>query len=306
MYKTFLFAMVCGLGIVACGKSTDTVATTNSAPPSPSSVSTTVPAGATLVAEEDIATQTDTAYSLDWSADGEALAVASGVEVTRLSKDLSERIAVFQPTGGALDASWSPLGSLATVGGLRNSSIEVWDWKSATGTPTRERMVSADSDQYAVSWSPDGTRLATLADDRTSSIQIWDTSSWTLVQQFDLPYANPRRALNWSVDGQTINDAGESNGHVVYFSLNVTDGSVEELGVLPTEDAHAVTFSPDLQQIAVAAENGEVQVIAVEPGNVLADFQSVNTPVDLAWNPKNATLAILAYDTTLQLWSIPM
>jgi WD40 repeat protein len=293
MLKTFWWAMVCGSCIVACGGSADTGATTTTvATTPPSSISpatavpTTQPSAASLVAEQHLATQTNTAYSLDWSVDGEALAVASGVEVTVVPKDLSAQ------------------NNIATVGGLRNRTIEIWDWESGTVDLGKAQRVTADSDQFAVSWSPDGTRLATLANDRNSTIQIWDTSAWTLVHQFDLPYANPRRALNWSADGQSIHDAGELNGQAVYFSMDVEDGSVQELGSLPIESVFAFTFSPDLHKIAVADEGGKVQIRAVGSGEALAEFQSVDSPADLAWNPKNSTLAILGGDASLQLWSL--
>ena len=37
---------------------------------------------------------------------------------------------------------------------------------------------------------------------------------------------------------------------------------------------------------------------------LVGQIQSVNSPVDMAWNPKNATLAILGYDASLQLWAL--
>jgi WD40 repeat protein len=187
---------------------------------------------------------------------------------------------------------------------LRNRTIDIWNWKSGSAGLDKAQQVTADSDQFAVSWSPDGTRLATLADDRTSTIQIWDTGTWALVDEFALPYANPRRALNWSADGQRINDAGESGGQVIYFSMSVDDGSVDELGTLPIASASALAFSPDLQSLAVADAGGNVQILAVESGNTLAEFKSVQSPIDLAWNPKNSTLAVLGYDASLQLWSL--
>jgi WD40 repeat protein len=166
------------------------------------------------------------------------------------------------------------------------------------------QQVSAGSDQYGASWSPNGKLLATLANDRKSTIQIWDTSTWKLLNKFDLPYANPRRALDWSVDSKTIYDAGELNGQAIYFALNVQDGIVEELGKLPIEAVYAFTISPDLKKVAVADESGKVQILEIESNNLLAEFQSVAAPVDLAWNPKNATLAILGYETALQLWEV--
>ena len=65
-----------------------------------------------------------------------------------------------------------------------------------------------------------------------------------------------------------------------------------------------MTFSPDLKKIAVADESGKVQILEMRSGTLLTEFQSVAAPADLAWNPKNATLAILGYETALQLWAV--
>ncbi len=313
---TFWLATVCVVSMVACGGSSHSASTTTSvvpastatptaSSPTTTAVQSTVPAGPTLLAEKDLATQTDTAYALDWSADGQALAVASGVELTFLNNDLSETIAVLKPSSGTVAAAWNPeRNAIATVGGLRNKNISIWDWDSATGALTSQRELSAGSDQFAVSWSPDGSRLATLADDRNSNIQIWDTSSWTMVSRYDLPYANPRRALIWSADGREIYDGGESGGQFVYFSVDVSDGSVRNLGRLSTESASVFTVSPNADKVAVADERGGVQIRELASGNLLSEFQAVDTPADMAWNPKDSTLAILGYATTLQLWSL--
>ena len=300
-----LSVMVCGLFIAGCTGSAGTVTTMTAISPSPMAIPLATPTTPKLLFETDLKTQTGTSYSLDWSMDGEVLAVASGVEVTLLRHDLSETIAVLKPEGGALVTTWSPEQTMiATVGGFRNPIIAIWNWDSVSVNLRRAQQISAGSDQYAVSWSPDGLRLATLADDRKSSIQIWDTSTWELLHQFDLSYANPRRALNWSTDGKKIYAAGELNGQVVYFSLNVENGAVQELGKLPTEQVFAFAVSPDLKKIAVADESGKVQVLEMKSGSLLTEFQSVSTPVDLAWNPKNATVAILGYKTELQLWAV--
>ncbi|MEP7203765.1 MAG: hypothetical protein ABI894_14210, partial [Ilumatobacteraceae bacterium] len=162
MNRTFLSVMLCASSIAACGGSKETAATTTATPPS----MTAAAFPATLLAEQDLTTQTATAYSLDWSLDGEVLAVASGVEVTVLPKDLTKALAVVKPGKGALAAALSPDGAtLATVGGLRDRTIEIQGWDSRA-SPDVQR-ISATSDQYAVSWSPDGSLLATLANDRT-------------------------------------------------------------------------------------------------------------------------------------------
>jgi WD40 repeat protein len=304
MYKIFLSVMVCAFLLVACGQTAVSTSVVTAIPFTPTAIPSTTLDPAILLAEKDIETQTGTAYSLDWSPDGETLAIASGVEITLLSADLEQSIAVFRPSSGALTATWSSDQSeFATVVGLRNPKITLWD--IANDQLTLAQEISAGSDQFGASWSLDGKLLATLANDRKSIFQTWDTSTWKLLNRFDLPYANPRHALNWSVDGKTIYDAGELNEEVVYFGLNVNDGSVQELGKLPVEEVFALTFSPDLKKIAAADEKGKVQILEMESGSVLAEFQSVDAPADLAWNPKNSTLAILGYETALQLWSVP-
>jgi WD40 repeat protein len=191
------------------------------------------------------------------------------------------------------------------VTGLRNPTITLWDWDSTNAQLTMTQQVPAGSDQYGASWSPDGKLLATLANDRKTIIQIWDTRTWELLNKFDLPYTIPRRALNWSVDSKTIYDAGELDGQAVYFALNVEDGTVQELGKLPVEQMYVFTISPDSKSIAVADEGGKVQIFEIGSGDLLMEFQSVDTPVDLAWNSMNMTLAILGYNATLQLWEVP-
>ena len=98
------------------------------------------------------------------------LAVSTGAELTLLHGDLTE-IAVVEPAGGALGAAASPDGTrYATVGGVGNSRITVWDWNSKTQRLTLAEEVDAGADQFAVAWSPDGTMLASLAGDRVSTL----------------------------------------------------------------------------------------------------------------------------------------
>ncbi|MCE9623228.1 MAG: hypothetical protein K8R99_12865 [Actinomycetia bacterium] len=266
------------------------------------SASTTTPSPA-LIAEVDLTTQTDSAYAVDWSADGATLAVSAGVELILLYSDLTE-ISTVTPSGGAIGAAVIADGlKYATVGGVRNSTITVWDWNAETQL-TLAREVETGADQFAVSWSPDERLVASLAGDRDSTIQVWEASTWNLLGEYDLPYTNSRRALNWSADSTLIYDAGEIDGEVGYFSIDAQDGTVTELGRLPLEQVVAAAVDADGSRIAVADATGMVRIFDVASGAALAEFQSVADPVDLAWNEPDGTLAILSYNTALQLWSV--
>lgn len=306
MRKQRVLVMICALFAASCSGVATSAPIAMTIPPSPAVVASPTLALASLLTEHDLDTQTGTAYSLDWTPDGETLAVASGVEITLLRDEASAVIAVLKPSSGALTAAWSPdQKRFATVVGLRNPTITLWDWDAASADLTEAQKISAGSDQYGVAWSRDGKRLASLANDRRTIIQVWDTSTGKMLNKFELPYANPRRALVWSADNKTIYEAGELVGQVIYFAVNVESGSVQELGKLPSEQVFAFTIAPDAKEIAVADEGGNVQLFEVSSGNLLSEFQSVNQPVDLAWNPNGMTLAILGYKTTLQLWSVP-
>jgi WD40 repeat protein len=301
MRKIILLVLVCGYSISACGNFNDPVpaATVFLSP-----TSAPTPSRPALIKEIDLETRTGTSYTLDWSHDGEILAVGSGYEITLLSQNLSETLNVLRPEPGALGVSWSPDGNrFATIFGYRNPTIRIWDWDGEQ--LSQAHLIQAGSDQYGVSWSPDGELLATLGDDDKTTIQIWDTSTWEEIQKYELPYRYPRRALNWSADSVTLYDAGESNGRAVVFALHVLDGAVQELATFPVAEVSAFVISPGAEYFAVADESGLMQIVDTSSGEVVTEMETLGQPVDLAWHPAGLSLAILGYKTELQLWSIP-
>ena len=56
--------------------------------------------------------------------------------------------------------------------------------------------------------------------------------------------------------------------------------------------------------MAVGDERGNVQIRELASGNLLSEFQAVDSPADMAWNPQGSTLAILGGATTLQVWTL--
>ena len=56
--------------------------------------------------------------------------------------------------------------------------------------------------------------------------------------------------------------------------------------------------------VAVADDIGKVRIFDVASGVLLNEFQSVATPIDMAWNPATGALTVLSYNTELQLWSV--
>lgn len=192
----------------------------------------------------------------------------------------------------------------ATVNGLKNPTITIWDWDSTGGQLTQKHQIQAGSDQYGVSWSPNGKWLATLGNDRQAIIQIWDTGTWQETHKYELEYTNPRRALPWSTDSTKVFGAGETADQVVIFAVNVTDGIVDNMIKFPLGQAEVFAVSPDETKVAMADAAGKVWMIDASAPKLLMEFQSVEQPVDMAWDPKGGKLAILDYKTKLQLWDV--
>jgi WD40 repeat protein len=300
--KIISFSIALVILITACNQAAvpDPTAT-----PAPSPTPTTMMGKPTLLREIQLETQTGTSYSLDWSRDGTTLAAGSGYELTLLNQDLTGTPVVLRPESGALVVSWSPDGKqIATVFGYRNPEITISSLDPATNQLTEIRQLDGSTDQYSVAWSPDGKLLATLADDDRTVIQIWDSGTWERIHIYELPYGYPRRALNWSRDSTTLYDAGEIDGRVVAFALQVADGSVQEMGRFPVEKVYAFAASPDGRMVALADEDGTVELVDVASGEVYSEIKTVDQPVDLAWHPGGKLLAILGYETALQLWKI--
>ena len=128
MRKTFFLTMLLGWIIAACRESNTPVSTATTVASPTSAPIKTEPI---LIYETRLETKTGTAYTLDWSHDGETLAAGSGYEITLLNSDLSETIAIVKPESGALGVAWRPDGNqLATIFGYRNQTIRIWNWDS--------------------------------------------------------------------------------------------------------------------------------------------------------------------------------
>lgn len=293
--------MIFGFLFAACGE-LRTSTPVAIATPSPTSAPIRAP---TLIREIKLETQTDTAYTLDWSPDGEILAVASGYEITLVSSDLNKIHTVLRPEGGGLAVTWNPdQTKFATVNGYRNPTVKLWDWDSANNKLTLARQIQAGSDQYGVFWSPDGKLLATLADDDKSTFQVWDAGTGEELHTYELSYATSLRTSAWSTDSSTLYVAGESSGQIFVLELSVSDGNTQELAKFPAKDVAVFALSSDAAKLGVADERGVAQIVDAASGDVLTGFKSVDQPVDIAWNPDGTTLAILGYKTKLQLWEI--
>ena len=149
----------------------------------------------------------------------------------------------------------------------------------------------------SVSWSPDGTRIASGSEDTT--VQIWSpgTFAGSLVRTYRR-HLSEVLSVSWSPDGTRIASASKS--------VNIWDPNTGERML----DYHAdgalvsmVCWSPDGTRIASASRDGTVQVWNALTGETRLIYRGHAGRVHaVAWSPDGKSIASGGEDTTVQVW----
>jgi len=213
--------------------------------------------------------------SVAWSPDGSKIASASTVGDTRLWDantgehigdigDLTE-IQTFN------DISWSPDGS--KIGASRNKTIILWD--ANTGKQIGKPITGHTDWVRSVTWSPDGSRLASASDDKT--VRLWN--------------ANTGEAPRGPKDRDEVSGAG----------IQIGDPLKGHLGWVMS-----VAWSPGGSILASAGDDGTIRLWNANTGKQIGDpLTGNNKPVySVAWHPKRLRLASGGMDKTIRLWDI--
>jgi len=229
----------------------------------------------------------------------------------------------------------SPDGNFLAI--VRDSGlVELWS------LDTNEKLIDFDphSTPWAVVFSPDETRLATLG----NTIQIWDISSLAsepiLLQEiipnisiYELMYSpDGNRLVGLSDDGQVQVWQAETgrpimtlygqfgyswllafsqDGNQLYIASD--DGTLNEWDVSPGGALMALPgttgsepYSPDGKWLALASEGGYVSIVDSQSGGVQLSWQAHTNWLyfsDVAWSPDGEHLATFNdQDNTARIW----
>jgi WD40 repeat protein/serine/threonine protein kinase len=249
------------------------------------------------------------------SPDGRRLATTSWDDTARVwdASDGRESLVLSGPPSRMSCVSWSGDGKrLAAVTG--DGTAKVWDADSGKEIlilrgHTGPIGYSAWSPGLisSVSWSPDGTRLATASGDGTA--KVWDAAggleSLTLRGHTGpITYQgwNPTlvSSVAWSPDGRRLATGGHDGVAKIW---DATDGqeqvSVERLG----GEVWFVCWSPDGNRLATASDDGIVKILDAVSGQQSLKLEGHRKTVySVAWSPDRTRLATGGVDGTVRLW----
>ncbi len=238
------------------------------------------------------------AYVVEWSPDGSFLALigSNSIWLYSITDNMFEQLEIM-PEDRPQDIAWSSDGLRLAVSNTRETGINaIYIWDIATRNRSIE-ILQPSVDYVIVSWSPDGTELATTW---LNAIAIWNTSTGERLNFLEghlVPYT--AESVSWSPDGTKLASVGDDNTIKVwsvstklqlFATLNIDDGG------------ETLEWSPNGNQLAVAVNN---HVIIWESTG--SNYQIINTltqhsdiVLDVDWH--NDKLATSGVDGIIYVW----
>jgi WD40 repeat protein len=196
----------------------------------------------------------------------------------------------FNPAGDRLASAASHWGREAVPGEAR-----VWD--AATGRQLFD-LKGHTAGVSAVTYRPDGRRLATAGRDKT--VRIWDAATGAPIRTIDAP-ATHVLSIAYSPDGKQL--AGSvAEGDT--FVWDAETGKV--LSQLPQQTAPVtrVVYSPDGTKLATSAHDSTARVWDVKTGKELLCVRDGHWMSRLAFSQDGKYLATASYSGNARVWDV--
>mgnify|MGYP001060056262 FL=1 len=189
------------------------------------------------------------AMCLDWSPDGQQLAVGTNAGEVQIWDVASQQmLSRWRSPSFSMVTSvgWSPDGSTIASGQL-DGDIYLWDIATGEVRLAINDYTDERCDTNGLAWSPDGSRIATAHQD--GYVRLWDplTGELTLAIEAHTGFV---RGMAWSPDGSLLASTGQDRRIVLWDPITGLAYAEQHHNRLPV---WSVSWSPDGTMVASGA-----------------------------------------------------
>ncbi len=233
-------------------------------------------------------------YSVTFSPDGERFAFSQEngtIVIWNLARGALERSFTGHAGRRVWSLAFSPNGKTLASGG-DDSFVALWD------VDTGAKIQSFPTSNLALSvvWSPDGTRLASVAGPR---VIVWRLSD---EQRVETNLVFVLNQIAWSPDGTKI--AAANRDTIVYLLDADTLDTLQTFGG-HVGDVQSVAWAPDSQTLASGGIDSRIMLWDTQSGNLIAELNHHQGIVyGLAFSSDGKILASGSQDQEVALWDV--
>jgi hypothetical protein len=199
-------------------------------------------------------------------------------------------------TGALFSVDFSPNNEMVAVGA---GSGRLFIYALPSGAQL-VNIVAHSGEVLGVSWSPDGSRIATTGSD--GSVKLW-TSTGGFVRQF-AGHSGLAFGVRFAPNGQRIVTCGQDD---IIKIWNEGTGALVQNLTGHTSDVRAVDISPNGNYIVSAAVDNTVRIWEFSSGSQVQQLTASGSGFffSVAWSPTENRIVAGALNNMVAVWSVP-
>ncbi len=245
-------------------------------------------------------------HSLDWSPDGQAIAVGGlPYEVVVLHPDNRELAYQWHGHAAALQTvRWNQDGTQLASAGY-DETVIVWDVSQSQPIHKFARHQGVESPDgspnvvHAANWNGDERWIVSA--DQDGKLYVWDAESGEV--RFELLDSRIVFDAKWHPTENAIAYVGSRSAAVKLWYPE--QGQPPQTVLKSNREIRTLGWSPDGKLLAAGGGSGNVKIVRAETWEVVHTLRDHVSAVScLAWSPDGTRLATGSADRTVRVWDI--